>query len=94
MAPELYQGSRNAQPSADLFSFGVMAFEVLTGELPLSRPAILIRALQVEIKTPSLATLRPDLQPAVALLVSRCLSGEPTQRPSAEEVAAQLSAYE
>lgn len=93
MAPELYQGSRNAQPSADLFSFGVLAFEVLTGELPFSRPAILVRALQVEVKAPSLGSARPDLPPAVAALISRCLSSEPSQRPSAEQVAAELAAY-
>ncbi len=93
MAPELYQGSRNAQPSADLFSFGVLAFEILTGELPFSRPAIMVRALDMTIPAPVLSSWRPDLPPAVATLITRCLSAEPTARPDAADIAAALVAY-
>ena len=40
MAPELADGSRNARSSADLFALGVIAYELLTGEMPYSAPVV------------------------------------------------------
>jgi serine/threonine protein kinase len=91
MAPELIQGSKNAQPSADIFSLGVMAFEVLTGQMPFERPAILARALREEVKIPPLRSRRPDLPQALAELLDRCLDMQPERRPSAQEAAVQLT---
>jgi serine/threonine-protein kinase len=92
MAPELFSGSRNAQPSADIFSLGVIAFEVLTGQLPFDRPAIVARALQQELRTPSLQEHCPDLQPALAEVLVRCIRTDPAERPSAQQTAEALAA--
>ena len=46
---ELFSGSKNAQPAADIFSLGVIAFELHRAQLPFARPAIVARALREEV---------------------------------------------
>lgn len=91
MAPELLAGSKNARPSADIFSFGVIAFEILTGQMPFDRPAILARALREEVQAPPLGCRRPDLDPLLAVLLDLCLSLEPERRPSSQEIASRFA---
>jgi serine/threonine-protein kinase len=84
MAPELLGGANLAQPRSDIFSFGVMAYEVLTGTLPFEEPALVMAArsrglLRVE----PLDTMCPGLAPALARLLERCLSLDPATRPTA-----------
>ena len=43
MAPELAGGARAAGPSADIFSFGVVAYELLARQLPHTAPPVLER---------------------------------------------------
>lgn len=40
MAPQLRHGATYARPASDVFSPGVMAHEVCTGQLPAEQPAI------------------------------------------------------
>jgi tRNA A-37 threonylcarbamoyl transferase component Bud32 len=86
MAPELAHGSRDAKPSVDVYSFGVIAFELITGRPPFARPAIVGHALGEKVVVPALAGLRPDLDPTLAELFERCLAVEPEDRPSAREL--------
>jgi serine/threonine protein kinase len=89
MAPELAYGSKHAQPPADMFSFGIIAFEILTGQLPFERPAILSEILGEEVK-PTSAQL-PDLGAPVSETLARCLSMAPERRPTAQEIFALLT---
>src|SRR5712691_3962990 len=75
MAPEQRKDAKRADHRADLYSFGVMAYELLTGELPVGRfqPA---------------SRLVPGLDRAWDALVDRCLEQDPAARPhSALELA-------
>jgi serine/threonine protein kinase len=92
MAPELAYGSRHARPPADIFSFGIMAFEILTGKLPFERPAILSRILREEVN-PAPALL-PHLGAPLAEILMRCLSMAPEQRPTAQEIYTLLAAID
>src|SRR5206468_8961788 len=75
MAPEQRRDARRADHRADLYSFGVMAYELLTGELPIGRFA-----------PPSRAVV--GLDRGWDALVERCLEAEPSARPhSALELA-------
>jgi serine/threonine protein kinase len=77
MAPELRDGLAQASSAADLFAFGVIAFEVLTGGRPVGESPRLLRTL-------------PAAPPVLAALVDRCLAREPALRPSARELLALL----
>lgn len=87
MAPELIHGVKDAPPSADVFSLGVMAFEMFTGQRPFPTPPILDslhgRSL---VPAPQLAIHCASLKPIIAAAFDRCLSFDPKQRPSAAEL--------
>lgn len=88
MAPEQATGDAEMDHRADLYSFGAMAYEMLTGQQPFPRatPQAVLVAHAVE-KPPSLAARRPDLPPSLATTVMRLLEKHPEDRPqSAEEV--------
>ncbi|MCG6957700.1 MAG: serine/threonine protein kinase [Gemmatimonadetes bacterium] len=71
----------------DVYLFGVLGYELLTGEGPyIARtPTEWIKAhLQQEPK--DLRELRPDVPAPLADLLRRCLSREPLHRPSASDV--------
>src|SRR5438105_8911065 len=80
MAPEQRKDARRADHRADLYSFGVMAYELLTGELPLGRFQPVSRLI-------------PGLDRAWDALLDRCLEQDPAARPhSALELAHALDA--
>ena len=94
MAPELAQGSHLAQPPADVFSFGVMAYELLSKRLPFAEPPILL-LLSPRIAEPPtpLAQLCPQLNALVASMLDRCLQIHPEDRPSSRELAEMLRPF-
>ena len=98
MAPELAYGSKHAQPPADIFSFGILAFEILTGQLPFERPAILSTMLQEEVNPRSSLLLQlshlSHLGAPLAEALARCLSMAPEQRPTAQEIVSLLEAID
>jgi PAS domain S-box-containing protein len=92
MAPEMLMGARHAIPSSDIFSFGVMAYEVLTGVLPFAEPPPLIAARNPgNLTFVPLRARCPDLAPALASAVDQCMSEDPALRPDAQELLAIFS---
>lgn len=77
---------------ADIFAFGVTGYELLSGEGPFegNDPRKLIAA-HLGQEPRDLRTLRPDVDPALADLLRRCLAREPKHRPSAKDVARALA---
>ena len=82
MAPETTERGRRAEPSTDIWSFGVLAFELLTREFPFAVPPPLASALELQ-NAPLLIERRQDLSASIAELLQQCLLVEPSQRPSA-----------
>jgi TolB-like protein/Flp pilus assembly protein TadD len=91
MAPEQAVGDA-LDHRTDLYAWGVMAYELLTGRHPFARhtsPQTLITAHLTE--TPAALDTTDGVPAAVAALVMRCLEKNPGQRPaSAAEVLAAL----
>ncbi len=93
MAPEQAAGDPRTDHRADLYSWGVMAWELLGGEHPFAgRTTVhaLVSAHMAEAP-PALAARRPELPASLAALVMRCLAKEPAARPTnAAEVLREL----
>jgi len=88
MAPELAQDGAPVHASIDMYAFGIMAHELLVGRPPFRDP-LFVRAVHGRSlpPPPSLAVVRPRIDRAVADVVDRCLSLDPSRRPTAKEAA-------
>jgi len=82
MAPEVATGSP-ATPSSDIYSLGIVIFEMLAGKRPydVREKAELLAALASEDQ-PDLMDKRPDLPPGMRVAVMQALSPEPESRPA------------
>jgi serine/threonine protein kinase len=88
VAPELVDRPETVAPECDMFSFGVMAYRVLTGVNPFAEPVLTSLVNGREVAEPeSLAGFHPGLDPEVVAALDACLSLHPEERPSAAEVA-------
>ena len=91
MAPEQIEG-KEADARTDLFAFGCVLYEMLTGRRPFagSTQASLIASILKEEPAP-IAAVVPDAPPALEFLVRRCLAKDPDERwTSARDVLLQL----
>ena len=88
MSPEQASADPGVDHRADIYSLGVLAYEVLTGQPPFAgrTPQNLLAAHVTEAPEP-INKRRTSLPPALAALVMRCLEKRPADRPqSANEV--------
>jgi tetratricopeptide (TPR) repeat protein len=91
MSPEQARG-QEVDERSDLFSFGVLLYEMLAGRPPFQgeSPVEILHHLVYE-PPPSLRSLRPDVAAAVESLLDRLLAKDRRARPSsAHEVATAL----
>jgi eukaryotic-like serine/threonine-protein kinase len=88
MAPEQAAADPDTDHRADLYSFGCMAYELLTGQPPFTDVAPPKRLGARITRAPApIASFRPDVPPALESLVMRCLAKDPADRPQrADEV--------
>ncbi len=87
MSPEQAAGDPLSAKS-DVYSLGVLAYELLVGELPFKATTAMGWAAAHLRDTPTpVAHRRADLSPEVSRLVDRCVAKDPADRPSADEVA-------
>ncbi len=80
VAPELAMGS-SGDVRADVYSLGVVLFELLTGRTPfLGEEASAVILGHLQAPAPSVQSVNSDISPAVDRLVARCLAKEPQER--------------
>ena len=86
MAPEQAAADPHTDHRADLYAFGVMAYEMLTGQPPFvgATPQAVLSA---HVTEPPVAVTqrRPTIPPALAQLIMRCLAKKPADRPQTAE---------
>jgi hypothetical protein len=93
IAPEVLKGDHNLSTAADVFSFGVIAWEVLADAPPFDKPLVQYFLDGSPLPSaPSLAT-RWTGDAGVIALIDRCLAMDPAERPSATELAEALTGY-
>ncbi len=92
MAPEQIQGEKLTF-SADIYAFGVLAFEVLTGRLPFNDEVLFnVTASHLASKVPSVRELSPEVPAAVERMIKICMEKQPKNRyANMGEVAQRLS---
>ncbi len=83
MSPEQVQG-QDADHRSDIFSFGVMLYELFTGELPFKgvHETALIYEI-VNVDPAPMTAIKADLDPELDRIVLECLQKEPDERYNA-----------
>jgi eukaryotic-like serine/threonine-protein kinase len=93
LSPEQAQGHA-VTATSDLYSIGVMLYELLAGRLPFDGDSAVAVALKhLSEPPPPISHWRPDVHPALEAVVMAALAKDPAQRwQSAEDLAAGLEA--
>ncbi len=80
VSPEQAMG-RKVDPRSDIYSLGVVLYEMLVGQVPFSADSQVGVAMKhVNEELPDVQRRRPDVSAAVALVVERATSKDPEQR--------------
>jgi serine/threonine-protein kinase len=93
MAPEQAAADPDIDHRADLYAFGVVAYEMLTGRPPFAGKSVheLLSAHLVK-PPPPIAELRAELPDGLGRLVMKCLEKQPSHRwQSAEDIVQELA---
>ena len=81
MAPEQILGGVPIDERADVYGFGVLFYEALTGQVPFpGEPGVELYERILNAPVPPLAQIRPHLTPGLVRIIETALAKEPAQR--------------
>ncbi|HUL44086.1 MAG TPA: protein kinase [Bacteroidota bacterium] len=94
MSPEQVQGF-DADHRSDIFSYGVLLFELITGELPFKGVHETALAYEiVNVDPPPMSSIKPDIDPSLDAVVLECLEKDSNERTqSIKQVSIDLKRY-
>lgn len=94
MSPEQAQGLK-ADARSDLFTFGVIFYELLTGDVPFKSETMMGQLLQrVQERAQPPIDVNPDIPPVLSDIVVKCLQpGLSARYQSADEIVRDLDAW-
>jgi hypothetical protein len=78
-------------PSTDVFSFGVLAYQIFGAPRPFDRDSAAATAAAIlQDQHPSIRTFRPEVSASISNIIESCLTKSHDDRPAADSVANQL----
>src|SRR6266513_1636103 len=94
MSPEQAAGDREIDGRSDIYSLGVVAYQMLAGELPFQAPTVPgILMKQITERAPLITDRRPEVPEDLAACVMRSLEKDPEDRwPTADALRRALEA--
>lgn len=95
MSPEQAKGLTEVEPSTDIYSLGVILFELLSGQVPFKKSTHLetLRAVESE-PAPVLSRIDSSIPRDLSAICQKCLSKSPTERyATAHDLASDLNAW-
>jgi serine/threonine protein kinase len=90
MAPEGAKSARALDASADVFAFGIIAYEMLTGRAPFAVPAFVLAMAEQPIPTPT-PIEDPRVPVGLHAVLGTCFAADPTRRPRCRVLADALA---
>ena len=94
MSPEQVQG-QDTDHRSDIFSYGVLLYELLTGQLPFKGVHETALAYEiVNVDAAPMSSLKPDIDPNLDAIVLECLEKDPRERTqSIAQISVDLKRY-
>ncbi len=92
ISPEHARG-RPAGPPTDIYAVGILAFHLLTGQLPFKgNTPMEVMEKHVHSPPPDPASINPDIHPVLAGFALKLLEKDPAKRPDAKQARKDLKA--
>ncbi len=94
MSPEQIEGRTKIGPASDIYSLGVLLYQILTGRCPFEGTVLNVISQVLHQDPPDAREFRPDLSPELIAICKRAMRKNPADRfPSMRDFAKALTAF-